>query len=173
MVAETSHSELADELRRRLESTGVLDVSLRLAALNAGARGGVIVDSPSKIDTHADTDTSTEGDTHTGSSKSSPTEDDTHTGSSKSSPTEDDTHMGTGSNTAASNAEPAEPYGLLARTIASASYRVTDAQVAAVRQAAGSDKAAFEVVMSASVGAGLARWYAAARAIREATDATS
>lgn len=64
------------------------------------------------------------------------------------------------------------PCDVLARTIAAASYRVTDAQVAAVRDALGSDKAAFEVVMSASVGAGLSRWDAARRAIRKASDAT-
>ncbi|GLY42817.1 hypothetical protein Amsp01_088400 [Amycolatopsis sp. NBRC 101858] len=65
----------------------------------------------------------------------------------------------------------AEPYDELARQIGEASYRVTDAEVAAVRNVAGSDKAAFEVVMSACVGAGLARWDAAVRVIEEATDA--
>ena len=65
----------------------------------------------------------------------------------------------------------AEPYDDLARQIGDASYRVTDAEVDAVRQATGSDKAAFEIVMSACIGAGLARWDAAARVIAEATDA--
>ena len=65
----------------------------------------------------------------------------------------------------------AEPYDELARQIGDASYRVTDAEVDAVRQATGSDKAAFEIVMSACVGAGLARWDTAARVIEEATDA--
>lgn len=65
----------------------------------------------------------------------------------------------------------AEPHDDLARQIGDASYRVTDAEVDAVRQATGSDKAAFEIVMSACIGAGLARWDAAARAIAEATDA--
>ncbi|MGW3995846.1 hypothetical protein ACWEF6_20330 [Amycolatopsis sp. NPDC004772] len=65
----------------------------------------------------------------------------------------------------------AEPYDELARQIGAASYRVTDAEVDAVRQASGSDKAAFEIVLSACVGAGLARWDAAARVIAEATDA--
>lgn len=64
-----------------------------------------------------------------------------------------------------------EPYDRLARQIGAASYRVTDAEVDAVRQAAGSDKAAFELVMSACVGAGLARWDAAVHVIEEATDA--
>jgi hypothetical protein len=66
-----------------------------------------------------------------------------------------------------------EPYGSLARQIGAASYRVTDAEVEAVRQATGSDKAAFEIVMSACVGAGLARWDAAARVIEEATGASA
>ena len=67
----------------------------------------------------------------------------------------------------------AEPYEALARQIGEASYAVTDAQVDAVRAATGSDKAAFEVVMSACVGAGLARWDAAVRALEEATDASA
>ena len=66
-----------------------------------------------------------------------------------------------------------EPYDSLARRISEASYRVADAEVDAVRQATGSDKATFEIVMSACIGAGLARWDAAARAIEEATDATA
>lgn len=65
----------------------------------------------------------------------------------------------------------AEPYDDLARQIGEASYRVTDAEVDAVRRATGSDKAAFEIVMSACIGAGLTRWDAAVRAIAEATDA--
>jgi hypothetical protein len=65
----------------------------------------------------------------------------------------------------------AEPYDDLARQIGEASYQVTDAEVHAVRDATGSDKAAFEIVMSACIGAGLARWDAAARVIAEATDA--
>lgn len=64
-----------------------------------------------------------------------------------------------------------EPFDSLARQIGDASYRVTDAQVGAVRQATGSDKAAFEIVLSACAGAGLARWDAAVRVIEEATDA--
>jgi hypothetical protein len=67
----------------------------------------------------------------------------------------------------------AEPYDDLARQIGEASYRVTDAEVDAVRQATGSDMAAFEIVMSACIGAGLARWDAAARVIAEAADASS
>ena len=64
-----------------------------------------------------------------------------------------------------------EPYDALARQIERAASRVTDVQVAAVRCAAGSEKGAFEVIMSASIGAGLARWGAAVRAIDEASHA--
>ncbi|UMO99975.1 hypothetical protein [Amycolatopsis sp. EV170708-02-1] len=67
----------------------------------------------------------------------------------------------------------AEPYDDLAWQIGDASYRVTDAELAAVRRAAGSDKAAFEIVMSACIGAGMARWDAATRILAEATDAPS
>lgn len=63
------------------------------------------------------------------------------------------------------------PYDSLVQQISTAAYRVTDAQVDAVRVAAGSDKGAFEVVMAACVGAGLARWEAAVRVIEEASDA--
>ncbi len=72
---------------------------------------------------------------------------------------------------AAGGAPIAQPYDDLARQIAKAAHRVTDAQVAAVRDATGSDKGAFEIIMSASIGAGLTRWEAAIRAIEEAGDA--
>ncbi len=71
---------------------------------------------------------------------------------------------------AAGGAPVAAPYDDLARQIGEAAYRTTDAQVAAVRDAAGSDKAAFEIIMSACIGAGLVRWDAAVRVIEEATD---
>lgn len=64
-----------------------------------------------------------------------------------------------------------EPLRTLAEQVGRASFRVTDAQVDAVRDAVGSDQAAFEIVMAASVGAGLRRWDAAMRAIEEAGDA--
>lgn len=72
---------------------------------------------------------------------------------------------------AADDAAMAEPYETLVRLIADASYRVTDAHVDAVRDATGSDKGAFEIVMAACVGAGIARWDIAVRAIEDATDA--
>lgn len=65
----------------------------------------------------------------------------------------------------------AEPYDALSRQIGEASYRVTDEQVASVLQAAGSEKAAFEIVAAAAVGASLARWQQAMRALDEAKNA--
>lgn len=65
-------------------------------------------------------------------------------------------------------AELPSPIGDLARTVGSASFRVTDAMVADVREAVGSEVAAFEVILSASVGAGLVRWGAASSVIEEA-----
>lgn len=64
-----------------------------------------------------------------------------------------------------------EPYDVLVRQVGADSARVTDAHVAAVREAAGLDKAAFEVILAASIGAGLRRWDAALRAIGGGGDA--
>ena len=58
----------------------------------------------------------------------------------------------------------APPYDDLARQIGAAAYRVTDAQMAA-----GSDRAAFELVAAAAVGAALERWKAGLAAIDEAS----
>jgi len=66
-----------------------------------------------------------------------------------------------------------EPYDSVSRQIGEAAYQVTDEQVAAVRSATGSDKAAFEIVFAASVGAGLKRWDAAYKAIEGLDDAVS
>ena len=66
-----------------------------------------------------------------------------------------------------------EPYDALAGQIADDSYGVTDAQVRAVLAAAGSEENAFEVILTAAIGAGLRRWDVAARAIGEADDASS
>lgn len=64
-----------------------------------------------------------------------------------------------------------EPQDALVRQVSRASYRVTDAQVDAVRSATGTDRAAFELVLTASIGAGLARWDAAIDAVGRASDA--
>jgi hypothetical protein len=74
---------------------------------------------------------------------------------------------------AGATTELAEPFAKLAALVGESSYKVTDGQVQAVRDATGSDKAAFEIVMSASIGAGLRRWDAAVTAIEAASDATS
>lgn len=63
----------------------------------------------------------------------------------------------------------AQPYDTLVRQIAAEAVHVTDGEVSAVRQASGSDKAAFEVMMAAAIGAGLMRWDKA----MEALDAAS
>lgn len=99
-----SHAELAAELCARAEDSGSADLSLRLAALSAGAPA------PS-------------------------------------------------------------PFAELIEQVSRDSSRVTDAQVDAVRREAGSEKAAFEIILAAAIGAGLHRWDAAANAIREADDA--
>ncbi len=65
------------------------------------------------------------------------------------------------------------PYDALAKQIGEAAYRVTDAQVGAVLTAAGSEKAAFEAIAAAAVGAGLQRWDIGVQALREAIDATA
>ena len=65
-----------------------------------------------------------------------------------------------------------EPYEAMVRQVGWDSSRVTDAQVDAVRDAAGSDKAAFELVFASAAGAGLRRWDAAMRVMTEAGDAT-
>lgn len=63
------------------------------------------------------------------------------------------------------------PYDALAKQIGEAAYRVTDSQVALVLTVVGSEKAAFEIIAAAAVGAGLRRWDAGAKALREAIDA--
>ena len=63
------------------------------------------------------------------------------------------------------------PYDDLARQIGDAAYRTTDAQVASVLTAAGSEKAAFEVIAAAATGAGLLRWRQAIKALDGSGDA--
>ncbi len=63
------------------------------------------------------------------------------------------------------------PYDDLARQIGEAAFRVTDTQVANVLAAAGSEKAAFELIAAAATGAGLLRWRHAINALEETSDA--
>jgi hypothetical protein len=73
--------------------------------------------------------------------------------------------------TAAGESTSKAPYDDLARQIGEAAYRVSDEQVAAVLKAAGSEKAAFEIIVASAVGAGLFRWRLAVKATEEASDA--
>lgn len=63
------------------------------------------------------------------------------------------------------------PYDDIARQIGESAHYVADAQVASVLAAAGSEKAAFEIITAAAVGAGLTRWRLAMEVLEEATDA--
>jgi hypothetical protein len=63
------------------------------------------------------------------------------------------------------------PYDDLARQIGEAACRVRDDQVETVLTAAGSEKATFEIIAAAAVGAGLFRWRQALEATEEARDA--
>ncbi len=69
---------------------------------------------------------------------------------------------------AAGGASISAPFDELARQVGEAASRVTDTQVAEVRAAVGSDRAAFEVIAAAAVGAALKRWKAGLAAIEEA-----
>ncbi|MBN9079153.1 MAG: hypothetical protein BGN87_18130 [Rhizobiales bacterium 65-79] len=65
-----------------------------------------------------------------------------------------------------------QPYDDLARQIGQSASHVTDDQLGRVVQAAGSEKAAFEIVLTAAAGAGLLRFRSAMKALEEATDAS-
>jgi uncharacterized peroxidase-related enzyme len=59
------------------------------------------------------------------------------------------------------------PYDDLARRIGQAAYRVTDEQVARVVERAGSERAAFELIVASALGAGLHRWRRGLKALEE------
>jgi hypothetical protein len=63
------------------------------------------------------------------------------------------------------------PYDDLAREIGESATRVTDEQVASILRATGSEKAAFEVIAAAALGAGLPRWRKGIKALDEVSDA--
>lgn len=65
------------------------------------------------------------------------------------------------------------PFDDLARQIGEAAHRVTDAQVSDVLTAAGSEKATFEIIAAAALGAGLLRWEQAMKVLDEATHASA
>jgi hypothetical protein len=64
------------------------------------------------------------------------------------------------------------PYDDLARLIGEAAWRVTNAQVASVLATVGSEKAAFELIVTAATGAGLLRWQRAIKTLEETSDAS-
>lgn len=63
------------------------------------------------------------------------------------------------------------PYDDVARQIGESAHGVTDGQVASALAATGSEKATFEVITAAAVGAGLVRWRQAMKVLEEATHA--
>jgi hypothetical protein len=72
----------------------------------------------------------------------------------------------------ASGGPPIEaPYDDLARQIGEAAYRTTDVQVGRVLTALGSEKATFELIVTAAMGAGLSRGQQAIKALKDAADA--
>ena len=70
---------------------------------------------------------------------------------------------------AAGGAPTAAPYDDIARQIGEAAYRVTDAQVIALRAQAGTERATFELIAAAAIGAAMKRWHKGSAAIAEAT----
>jgi hypothetical protein len=67
----------------------------------------------------------------------------------------------------------AAPYDDLARQIGEAAHRVTDAQVSGVLTATRSEKATFEIIAAAALGAGLLRWEQAMKVLDEVTNASA
>ncbi len=63
------------------------------------------------------------------------------------------------------------PYDDLVLQISTFAAGVTDMQVASVVQATGSERATFEVIAAAALGAGLLRWRQGIKVLNEATDA--
>jgi uncharacterized peroxidase-related enzyme len=62
------------------------------------------------------------------------------------------------------------PYDDLARQIGQAADKVTDEQVASVVERAGSERAAFELIVACAIGAGLHRWRHGLAALDEAVE---
>lgn len=60
------------------------------------------------------------------------------------------------------------PYDDLARQIGEAAYKVTDEQVAKVVEQAGSERAAYELIVASALGAGLHRWQRGLKVLGEA-----
>ena len=67
----------------------------------------------------------------------------------------------------------AASYDDLIRHISESSHRVTSAQVERLVREVGSEKAAFEVIAAAAMGAGLLRWRTAIKVLAEASNASA
>jgi hypothetical protein len=67
----------------------------------------------------------------------------------------------------------AASYDDLVRQIGQSSHRVTSAQVEQLVREVGSEKAAFEIIAAAAMGAGLLRWRAAIKVLDEACGASA
>jgi hypothetical protein len=67
----------------------------------------------------------------------------------------------------------AASYDDLVRQIGELSHRVTRGQVERLVSEVGSQKAAFEVIVAAAMGAGLLRWRSPIRALDEVSDASA
>lgn len=65
------------------------------------------------------------------------------------------------------------PYDDLVRQIGVSAAGVTNEQVASVLRATGSEKAAFELIAAAALGAGLLRWRQGITVLEEATNAAT
>ena len=65
------------------------------------------------------------------------------------------------------------PFDDLARQVGEGAHSVTDAQVASVLTAMGSEKATFEIIAAAALGAGLLRWDQAMKVFDEVTNASA
>ncbi len=69
---------------------------------------------------------------------------------------------------AAGGAALAAPYDDVARQIGEAAYKVTDEQGATVVKQAGSERAAYELIVASALGTGLHRWQRGLKVLDEA-----
>jgi hypothetical protein len=67
----------------------------------------------------------------------------------------------------------AASYDGLVCQIGELSHRVTSAQVEQLVREVGSEKAAFEIIVAAAMGAGLVRWRSAIKVLGEVSDASA
>jgi hypothetical protein len=65
------------------------------------------------------------------------------------------------------------PYDDLAWQIGEGAYKVTDEQVAKIVEEAGSERAAYELIVASALGAGLHRWQRGSRSWRKQFNETA